>query len=359
MKQSSPVRIRDVAAEAGVSATTVSHVLNDVAGKRITDETRRRVREAALRLGYSPNAVARSLRTQRSQLIALVSDEIATTPFAVHIIRGAQEAASKQGWLLIVANTGTDEQLEASEIQALRQRQVDGFLYARMFNDQVTIPLSLSGAPTVLLDATSSDLSVSSVVPDEVQGGRTATQALIDHGHKRIGFINNIDDIPASAGRLAGYRAALSEAGLTFNPDYVVEDTTLIADANLHGPRTLLDLPDRPTGIFCFNDQVAMKTYHAASQRGLRIPDDLSVVGFDNLDLIAEGLRPGLTTVALPHYEMGVWAVETLIHQIEDAGQPVIEQALMTCPLVERGSLSPPKIGWASSAADPSSPTHL
>jgi LacI family transcriptional regulator len=341
--QRSRVRIQDVAARAGVSTTTVSHVLNDVVGKRITDETRERVRRAAQELGYTPNALARSLRTQRSQLIALVSDEIATTPFAVQIIRGAQEAASKRGWLLIVANTGTDEQLEAAEIQALRQRQVDGFLYARMFNDRVSIPASLSGAPTVLLDATSSDTSVSSVVPDEFEGGRTATKVLLAHGHTRIGFINNIDDIPAAAGRLAGYRAALEEAAIPFDPAYVVEDTTLIADVELHGARALLDLPDRPTGIFCFNDQVAMKTYFVASQRGLRIPEDLSVVGFDNLELIADGLRPGLTTVALPHYEMGVWAVETLIEQIEDGGQTAVEQALMACPLVERGSVAPPK----------------
>ncbi len=343
MKQGSRIKIHDVALRAGVSPTTVSHVLNNVAGKRITDETRERVRGAASELGYSPNVVARSLRTQRSQLIALVSDEIATTPFAVQIIRGAQEAASKQGWLIIVANTGTDEQLEATEIQALRQRQVDGFLYARMFNDRVSIPSSLSGAPTVLLDATSRDAAVSSVVPDEVQGGRTATQTLIDHGHRRIGFINNSDQIPASVGRLAGYQAALEEAGLPFDPHFVVRDTTLIADVGLHGPRTLLSLPDRPTGIFCFNDQVAMKTYYAAWERGLRIPDDLSIVGFDNLELIANGLRPGLTTVALPHYEMGAWAVEMLIQQIKGDGQPVIEQALMACPLVERGSVASPK----------------
>lgn len=343
MKQGSRVRIQDVAAEAGVSSTTVSHVLNNVAGKRITDATRERVQAAASKLGYSPNAVARSLRTQRSQLIALVSDEIATTPFAVQMILGAQEAASKQGWMLIVANTGIDQELEATEIQALRQRQVDGFLYARMFNDRVSIPSSLAGTPTVLLDATSGETAVSSVVPDEVQGGRTATRRLIDSGHRRIGFLNNIDDIPAAAGRLAGYRAALGEAGIPFDPDCVVRDTTLVADVGLRGARALLDLLDRPTGIFCFNDQVAMKTYYAASERGLRIPDDLSVVGFDNLELIAAGLRPGLTTVALPHYEMGAWAVETLIQQIEGGGQPVVEHALMPCPLVERGSVAPPK----------------
>lgn len=342
MTQRSRTRLQDVAAQAGVSTTTVSHVLNDVPGKRITPETRERVRLAAQELAYAPNTAARSLRTQRSHLIALVSDEIATTPFAVQIIRGAQEMASKHGWLLIVVNTGIDAELEATEIQALRQRQVDGFLYARMFNGDVRVPAALSGAPTVLLEATSLDTSLSSVVPDEFEGGRIATKVLIDHGHTRIGFINNSDDIPAAAGRLAGYTAALEEAGIGFDPDCVVRDTTLIADLRLHGPRTLLNLPDRPTGIFCFNDQVAVKTYYAAAELGLRIPDDLSIVGFDNLELIADGLRPGLTTVALPHYEMGAWAVQTLIRQIDDGDQPV-EQALMTCPLVERGSVGRPK----------------
>jgi LacI family transcriptional regulator len=342
MTQRSRTRLQDVAAKAGVSTTTVSHVLNDVPGKRITPETRERVRLAAQELAYAPNTAARSLRTQRSHLIALVSDEIATTPFAVQIIRGAQEMASKHGWLLIVVNTGIDAQLEATEIEALRQRQVDGFLYARMFNGDVSVPAALAGAPTVLLDATSQDTSLSSVVPDEFEGGRTATKVLIEHGHTRIGFINNSDDIPAAAGRLAGYAAALDEAGIPFDPDCVVRDTTLIADLGLHGPRTLMALPDRPTGIFCFNDQVAVKTYYAAAELGLRIPDDLSIVGFDNLELIADGLRPGLTTVALPHYEMGAWAVQTLIRQIDDGDQPV-EQALMTCPLVERGSVGRPK----------------
>src|SRR5688572_21548336 len=132
--------IKDVASRAGVSVTTVSHVLNDVPGKRISDETRSRVRQAADELSYRPNSMARSLRLQRSHILAMVSDQIATTPHAGQIILGAQEAASKRGWLLMLVNSGGDRETERAEIRALQQRQVDGFLYATMFHQEVDVP---------------------------------------------------------------------------------------------------------------------------------------------------------------------------------------------------------------------------
>lgn len=334
------VSIRDVAGRAGVSVTTVSHVLNDAPGKRISDETRERVRAAAEALGYQPNGVARSLRLQRSQILALVSDEIATTPHAGQIILGAQEAASRRGWLLMFVNSGGDAATEAAEIRALQQRQVDGFLYATMYHREVDLPAELAGSPTVLLDARSSDRSLPSVAPDEMAGGRIATQTLLDAGHRRIGLVLNVDDIPATRGRLAGYRAALTEAGLAVD-DGLVAAAASETGGGLEAARALLDLPDRPTAIFSFNDRMAMGVYHAAAERGLRIPEDLSVVGFDNQELIADGLRPGLTTVALPHYEMGAWAVDALIRRIESPeAEP--EQVLLPCPLVVRESVAPP-----------------
>jgi LacI family transcriptional regulator len=333
------VSIKDVAARAGVSVTTVSHVLNEVPGKRITDATRDRVRRAAGELGYSPSSVARNLRLQRSQMLALISDEIATTPYAGRMILGAQEAASKAGWLLMLVNTGSDSEFEAAEIQALRQRQVDGFLYATMYHREVTLPEAVAGVPTVLLDARSENSDVPSVVPDEVAGGRTATEELIRHGHQRIGFVNNADDIPATHGRLEGYRAALQEAGIKFDKRLVAvgqSDT----EGGLLAARQLLEATERPTALFCFNDRMAMGAYHAAAELGLRIPQDLSVVGFDNQELIADGLRPGLTTVALPHYEMGAWAVEALIARIE--GRDGAEHEALSCPLVVRNSVDRP-----------------
>jgi LacI family transcriptional regulator len=333
------VSIKDVAARSGVSVTTVSHVLNDAPGKRIADATRDRVRRAAEELGYAPSSVARNLRLQRSQMLALISDEIATTPYAGRMILGAQEAASKAGWLLMLVNTGSDPEFEAAEIQALRQRQVDGFLYATMYHQKVVVPEALAGMPTVLLDARSDDEAIPSVIPDEVGGGRTATEELIRHGHTRIGFLTNVDDIPATRGRLEGYRAALGAAGLQFDDRLVVAGRS-DTEGGLEAARKLLSATDRPTALFCFNDRMAMGTYHAAAELGLLVPQDLSVIGFDNQELIAEGLRPTLTTVALPHYEMGAWAVETLIAQIEGHDLDGPPQAILPCPLVVRNSVA-------------------
>jgi len=335
------VLIKDVAAHAGVSVTTVSHVLNNVPGKRVSDETRDRVRRAAAELGYTPNGLARSFRLQRSHTLALVSDEIATTPYAGRIILGAQEAASRSGWLLMLVNSGGDPDREAAEIAALKQRRVDGFLYATMYHRDVAVPEALTDVPTVLLDAKTSDSSVSWVVPDEVAGGRTATEELIRHGHRQIGFLNNVDDIPATRGRLRGFRAAVHDAGLEL-VDAWVRNETSDTEGGLRGARTILGSDPRPTGLFCFNDRMAMGAYHAAAELGLRIPEDLSIVGFDNQDLIAEGLRPTLTTVALPHYEMGAWAVETLIRHLEQPKKGVPLQVRLSCPLVSRESVARP-----------------
>jgi LacI family transcriptional regulator len=335
--------IKDVAARAGVSVTTVSHVLNEVPGKRVSEGTRERVRVAADELGYAPNGLARSFRLQRSQTLALISDEIATTPYAGRIILGANEAASKEGWLVVVVNTNFDRDLEAREIDALRQRRVDGFLYATMYHQDVELPPGLTDVPTVLLDAATTDRSVSSVVPDEVAGGRTATEALLAHGHRRIGFLNNADDIPASRGRLQGFLAALEDAGVPAREDWIRAGSS-DTRGGLDAARPVLAPEDRPTALFCFNDRMAMGAYHAAAELGLRIPEDLSIVGFDNQDLITEGLRPRLTTVALPHYEMGAWAVERLIRLVEQPEGGIPEQVRLTCPLVERDSVSRPAV---------------
>ncbi len=335
------VSMADVAARAGVSLTTVSHVLNDVPGKRVSPETRDRVRSAALEMGYVINGVARSLRTRRSHAIAMIDDEITITPHAFGIIQGAQETAAKLGWLLVHVTTGVDRRSELAEINALRQRQVDGFLYTRMYHREVVIPEVLQGLPTVLVDGSCPDTGVSSVVPDEFGGARTAIGELVRHGHRKIGFINNVDDIPAARGRLAGYRSVLEEAGVDYREDYVVRGMS-DAQGGFRSTAALLDLDDPPQAIFCFNDRVAMGGYHAARERGLRIPEDVSFVGFDNQVNVADGLFPGLTTVALPHYEMGAWGVRTLVDLIERSELHTPSQISLACPLVIRESIAAP-----------------
>jgi len=338
------IGIKDVAAAAGVSAATVSLILNEVEGKRISPETRQRVQETADRLGYAPNGLARGLRLRRSNTIGFISDHIATTPFAGRIILGAQEAAAKQGLVLLMLNTGGDVDLERSEIELLLQRQVDGVLYAAMSHRVADVPEGLRDVPTVLLDAQAGDRSAAAVVPDEVSGGYAAVRELIEHGHRRIGFVTDTEDIPATHGRLEGYRRALEEAGIAFDPALVTAELCDTPGGHL-AARRLLELESRPSALFCFNDRMAMGAYRAAAELGLTIPRDLSVIGFDNQDLICDGLVPTLTTVQLPHYEMGARAVNLLLAQIEKAEtRPTlpVEPELLPCPLVRRASVASP-----------------
>jgi LacI family transcriptional regulator len=333
------VSIRDVAEAAGVSQTTVSHVLNDVEGARIAEETRSRVRHAAERLRYSPSRAARGLRLQRTHALAMLSDHIATTPHAGKIILGAQERAHARDWTLLLFNTGADRDLEDRDLDALTQHQVEGVLYASMYHRSVELPARLVGTPVVLLDARSDDTMLPAVVPDEVGGGRVAVEELIAFGHRRIGFATNCDDIPATSGRLEGYRKGLEAAGIPFDPALVIADESE-AGGGYRAVSKLLRCTPRPSAIFCFNDRMAMGAYRAAAELGLRIPDELSLIGFDNQEIIAEGLFPTLTTVALPHYEMGAWAVDALMGLIEGvlpAGPYPIE---MPCPIVRRESVA-------------------
>ncbi|ABW16384.1 transcriptional regulator, LacI family [Parafrankia sp. EAN1pec] len=340
--RSNRASIRDVAAAAGVSQTTVSHVLNRTEGARVAEETRERVLEAAQRLGYTPSRLARGLRLRRTNTVGLISDHIATTPHAGKIILGVQETTLKHGLIPMLFNTGGSAEAEQRAVKELVQRQVDGVLYARMYHSHVQLPPGLSGLPTVLLDARSDD-TMPAVVPDEFGGGRAAVEELLQHGHTRIGFITNRDDIPATHGRLEGYRAALKDAGIRYDPRLVIAEESE-ATGGYIAAHALLTRRGRPSGLFCFNDRMAMGAYRAAAELGLEIPRDLSVVGFDNQEIIANGLHPGLTTVALPHYEMGCWAADTLLGLIESS-QPRASEGfpqLMSCPLVRRASVSPP-----------------
>ncbi|NDL60595.1 LacI family DNA-binding transcriptional regulator [Phytoactinopolyspora mesophila] len=340
MPKPTRVRLADVARRAGVSRTTASVVLN---GKpdRIPEETQRRVEQAAAELEYRANSLARGLRLQRSLTIGLISDDIASEPFAGAMIRGAHEAAWKAGFMLVVLETMADEERARRAIGDLRQRQVDGFLYATTYHQVKEPPAELADSPTVMLDARDPRGSLSSVVPDEITGAYDAVSQLIEAGHRRIGYLQNVADIPATLLRLEGYRRALADAGIPFDPSLVeitVPEDRITATASA---RHLLDRTDRPTGLFCFSDRPATAAYDAAETLGLRVPDDVSIVGFDNLELLTEWISPGLTTMQLPHEAMGHWALEQLLRHIEDPDlEPV--QHLMPCPLVVRQSVAPP-----------------
>lgn len=332
-RQNSPVTMRDIAREAGVSVATVSHVVNDKPGARIGEETKQRVHDAVAKLGYRTNALAKNLSVGSSRFIGLVADAIATTPFAGQIIHGAQDEAWKHGYVLLVANTDGNQAAEQDAIAMMLEHQVRGILYSTWYHREIEVPPSLLQTDTVLVDCFSTGSGLPAVVPDEVQGGRSATEELIAAGHERIAFINTTTASPALTGRLAGYRGALEAAGLSFDEDLVFpaapeqeggyEVTAAIIDSGA-------------SAVFCHNDRVAMGLYDGLRERGLRIPDDIAVVGFDNQEVIAAHLRPTLSTIALPHYGLGAAGIRVLLGLDPERDD---QTYLINCPPIRRQSL--------------------
>lgn len=346
------ITMREIAKRTGVSVSTVSLVMNHHDEGRVNPQTAAMVRETAHKLGYKVNPLARSLRTNSTRILGFISDEVATTPFAGGMILGAQTAASQLGYMLITVSTDGGVR-EDDEIDALKRYGVDGFLYAEMSNRVTDVPSKLLDYPTVLADATDRNGTIPSVVPDEFSIGYDATSYLVKAGCQRIAYVGC--DEPgvkqAQSGRLAGYQAALRDGGMQYDESLVTNVTE--PKTALESVHELFDR-ERPDGFFCFNDARTLYVYETAAQHGLAIGKDISVVGVDHHRVFAETLYPALTTVELPHFEMGYWAAVKLVSLIDaqavtglkpptttaaippiDANTPKIH-----CTLLEKGSVA-------------------
>jgi LacI family transcriptional regulator len=328
--------LQDIAKAAGVSVATASFVANGKRNVRISDATRERVQRVIDELGYRPNAMAKNLVEGGSRFIGLVADAIATTPFAGQIIHGAQDEAWKHGFVLLVANTEGNEAAEHEAIQMMLEHRVRGILYSTWFHRAAEVPASLREADFVMVNCFAPAGDAVAVVPDEVQGGRTATELLVRQGHRRIAFINATTPAPAQTGRLQGYREALEAADVPFDPDLV-----LYAYPDQEGgyDATAALLERDVTAVFAYNDRMAMGLYDGLRERGLSIPGDLAVVGFDNQEVIAAHVRPPLSTVGLPHYELGAAGVRLLLGFDDPGASAKVE---VSCPAVERKSIARP-----------------
>ena len=328
----------DVAKLAGVSQTTVSFVVNNTPNTGIPEETRQRIQAAIQELGYRPNAMAKNLRLRRSQILGFVTDKILTSPYAGKIIQGAQDAAKAAGKILLMANTGGDPDLEHADVETMLAHQVDGIIYATMSHHEADPPQALDEVPCVLLNCYDANRRLPSVVTDEVKSALIATKILLQKGHRRIGFLNCLENVPSSTGRLEGYKLALEVYDVSFDEKLLCLCESH-ADSSFDRTMSLMQLPEPPTAIFCYNDQVAMGVYEALRELNLRIPDDVAVMGFDNQELIAAYLRPKLSTMELPHYKMGQWAVNLLLESIDKDEYPRSRQHKIACRYIERASV--------------------
>ncbi|WP_326595351.1 LacI family DNA-binding transcriptional regulator [Streptomyces sp. NBC_01803] len=336
------VTMAEVARGAGVSPTTASFVLSGRTDMRISDAARERVQAAARELGYRPNVTARSLRTKSTLTIGLVSDTITTTPYAGELIRGALEAARARDHLLFITETGGDRATESGLVNALLDRQVDAVVYAAMFTRHVSPPSELRGRRVVLLNCLAPGFGAPSVIPDEIGAGRDAARLLLSAGHTRgIWSIGGRHALPATpdglfAGdeRVRGLTETLCAGGGGL--DGVVE-CEWGAAAGYREVRALLADGRRPRALVCATDRVSFGAYQALTEAGLRVPDDVSVVSFDDQDF-ASWLRPALTTLALPHSELGRIAVELIL---EDGPLNAVTHRVPMPPRV-RDSVGPP-----------------
>jgi LacI family transcriptional regulator len=325
----------DVAARAGVSQATVSLVLNGSPGVRLTDATRERVREAARELGYT---LARRgpPRAQDARQIGFVADELTSDPWMSLAFDGAREKALEFGVNVTLAVTRGENDVREAVIRLFDSPGVLGIIYGTILTRRIEPPRVLSEKPSVLLNCYDAKRELPSVMPGDMVGGRTATERLIAAGRKRIAIINGQNGLDASSDRLRGYRQALSSNDFPFEPALVFWGNWE-PSSGYEGTRHLMSLPEPPDAIFCANDMMAVGCYEALKEKGLRIPEDVSVIGFDDRE-IAQFMRPPLTTLILPQYEMGAIAAELLI-DMSGGLERRHNQIKVECELVERKSV--------------------
>lgn len=320
-------------------------VLNGRTEGTVADATRQRVLEAADELGYARSAIAMSLRERRTRTIGIITDEISTSPWAGRMTRAVMQAAAERDHMAVTIDLSLGGRGLVDAMRTLAEQQVEGLVYATMGNALVDLPATAFGLPLVLLDCRERSSEgaepLAAIVPDDRGGAWRATRRLLDVGHRRVAMLSGDDAQPATIEREAGYRQAMENAGI---PPRVIRAGWQM-DSGVRGLRELLAGEDPPTGVVCIRDRVAAGAIHAAALEGLQVPRDLSVVGFDDEDFFAESLTPPLTTIALPHEEMGRRAATALLDAMAATGaeQTLNELEIIPCSLVERESVAAPR----------------
>lgn len=328
--------MKDIARLAQVSTSTVSHVIN---GSRfVSDEIREKVMRIVAELNYTPSAVARSLKVRETKTIGLLVTAT-NNPFFAEVMAGVEQYCQQHQYNLIIAATGGDAKRLQQNLQTLMHKQVDGLLL--MCGDsrfQADIELTIS-LPLVVMDWWFTELNADKILENSALGGYLATKALIDAGHRKIGIITGNLKKSVAQNRLQGYKNALSEAKIALNPHWIVE-SHFDFEGGVLGIQSLLTQSSRPTAVFCCSDTIAVGAYQAIQQQGLRIPQDLSIMGYDDIEL-ARYLSPPLSTICQPKAELGKLAVEALLQRIKNPNENYRTLVLEpTCIL--RGSISTP-----------------
>jgi LacI family transcriptional regulator len=326
--------IHEVAKKAGVSSASVSHVLNNT--RFVSENVRERVKSAMRELNYRPNALARSLRRGETRTLGLILPD-SSNPFFAEVGHAIESAAFALGYSVILCNTENDENKEYLYTEVLENKQLDGIIFVGAGeNHEAISELVQNGIPLVVVDRDMGNLELDTVTTENYQGGLLATQHLLSLGYQIIGCITGPSNITPSADRVTGYRAALQQAGIPV-------DESLLVRGDFHAPSgysaamQLLEHDPRPTAIFVCNDMMAIGALRAVSQLGLSVPENIAIVGFDDIQL-ASYITPSLTTVSQPKQEIGQLAVRLLFERMRDPSLPPRHNILPTQLIIRESS---------------------
>lgn len=332
-KQETAATMKDVALKAKVSTATVSRALMNP--DKVSQATRNRVEKAAREVGYLPQPMGRNVKRNESRTILVIVPDICD-PFFSEIIRGIEVTAANHGYLVLIGDCAHQNQQEKTFIDLIITKQIDGMLllgsrlpFDASIEEQRNLP------PMVMANEFAPELELPTVRIDNLTAAFDAVNYLYEQGHKRIGCIAGPEEMPLCHYRLQGYVQALRRCGIMVDPQYIARgDFTF--EAGSKAMQQLLDLPQPPTAVFCHSDVMALGALSQAKRQGLKVPEDLSIIGFDNIDL-TQFCDPPLTTIAQPRYEIGREAMLLLLDQMQ--GQHVgCGSRLMDCELIIRGS---------------------
>jgi LacI family transcriptional regulator len=331
-----PVTLRDVAVRAGVHPATASRALNPETRILVSEDTARRVLDAAADLGYRPNPVARSLRTRRSHTVGVLIPDL-NNPLFPPIVRGLEDRLATAGYVALIGNTDSDDERERMVFEQMRARHVDGLVLATArLHHPLLAEASRAEMPVVLINRLAQDYSFPSVSVDNERGVRMAVAHLSALGHQRIAHIAGPQEMSTGLSRYRGFLSAMESSRLQVDDDQVVFAKAFTVEEGLRCGRLLLERGTGCTAISAGNDMLAVGCYAALDDAGLSCPDDISVVGFNDMPFI-DRLRPPLTTIRFPHYQVGTEAAQLLLERIAEHSGPV--KILYLAPeLVVRGS---------------------
>ncbi|MBB3126089.1 LacI family transcriptional regulator [Paenibacillus rhizosphaerae] len=332
------VTIYDIAQKANVSAMTVSKVINNTG--RISEETRRKVKKVMEELNYIPNSNARSLVLQQTQILSLLITDI-TNPFYTSLARGAEDGAKQYGYRLLFGNSDEDYAKEKDYVDMILSTRVDGVLFAPAGDLSLKNleKLRAHNIPFVIMDRAVPGIESDMICGDSKEGARKLVDYLIGLGHRRIALVNGSLDVSTARLRYEGYAEALALQGIPLDETLIIHQNYRDYHADDHLEQ-LLEQPSPPTAIFAANNVLAVGVIRDLRDRGIRVPEDISVVCFDDLDL-SSALDPFLTVAAQPAYQFGAMGIQLLVERIRGSSVPDSRKVILPSELVIRSSAKP------------------